>query len=222
MTTDRHLSLCILAGLALAATPAQAVASLTLLAGERVADFHTYTGGKGYDTGTGTDFTVDLAANPLKDFPLSAGLFYSSQSYSLTGARDLFDSGTVTELGPEVTVTVAGANLRGFFRYAQSLSGKFVGKIANGRTMETGAGQTSYTAGSEWDASLTGPHVGAGMMFGNEFVGVGLILDLAFLHSKITKLEVNGSDVTEAYAPYMKTDSDLQSTALMLALEARL
>lgn len=221
MTRSRY-AIVVLWAMALAPAPAQAVASLSLFAGQRTSDFHTFTGGKGYDTAAGTDLTVELATDPLKDFPLSAGLFYSAQSYSLSGSHDLFDSGAVSELGPQLTVAVAAAKFRGFARYAQTLSGTFVGKVNNGRTLETGAGQTTFSAGSEWDAKLTGPHIGAGLLFGNESVGAGLLLDIAYLHSRITKLQVGGADVTNAYAPYMKTDSDLRSTALMLALEARL
>ncbi len=204
------------------ASPANAAGGLTVLVGERGVDYHRFTGGKGYQAAAGTDLTASLFTDPIKEFPAQLGLFYSTQSYALDGAKALFDKGTVTELGPELVVNVAMAKVHGFARYAQTLSGKFSGDIGNTRTLETGAGQTTYQAGSRWSADLRGPHFGAGFLFGNENFGAGAMIDTAFLHSTVTQITVGGRDVTTAFAPYMKTDSDFQSTAFMVALQGRL
>lgn len=215
-------SLGILVGLVLA-TDALAVAGGTLLLGQRSADFHRFTGGRGHEIATGTDFTLDLYADPFKGLPLGLGLFYSSQSYNVSGDDHLFDEATVTEMGPALQVWTTRSNekFRGFVRYAHTLIGTFSGKVQADRTMETGGGETTYDSGSQWQADLTGPHFTAGLMIGNESAGAGLAIDMGFQRSKLKKVEALGEDQTDDYAPYMKTDSDFQSTALMIAVQVR-
>lgn len=207
----------------LAAGEAFALGGGALMVGQRSADFHRFTGGRGYEIASGTDFTVEAYADPFQGLPLGLGLFYSTQTYNVSGDDHLFDEASVTELGPvmEVWTTNSNGKYRGFLRYAHTLIGSFEGKMTADRTMETGGGSTDYDAGSKWQTELSGPHVSAGILIGTEDAGAGLALDLGFLHSRVTKIEAHGEDRTAAYAPYMKTDSDFQSTALLITVQAR-
>ena len=215
--------LLLVAALGAAGTDALAMGGGTIFVGQRSADFHRFTGGKGYEVASGTDFTLEAYADPFQGLPLGLGLFYSSQSYNVSGDDHLFDEASVTEIGPVVQVwtTVANDKYRGFARYAHTLIGSFEGKVQADRTMETGGGTTAYDSGSKWEANLSGPHVSVGLLIGTEDAGAGLVLDMGFQHSQIKKIEAYGEDRTAQYAPYMKTDSDFQSTALLLAVQAR-
>lgn len=207
----------------LASTPSALAAGggVTVLAGQRAADFHRFTGGKGTAGATGTDVTVSAGVSPFAAAPVSFGLSYSTQTYEGGGSDDLFDRASVTELGPEAVVTIDKQKWQMFARWSQTLMGKLEGEISGAKTLETGAGQTTYTGDSRWEATLEGPHFGAGVLFGNANFGAGVMLDVSFLRTKLDKVTSNDKDVTDSYEPYLKTRSDLQSTALMLALQVR-
>lgn len=223
MRMNRLAKSCLYALALLAAGEAFALGGATVMVGQRSADFHRFTGGRGYEIASGTDFTVEAYTDPFQGLPLGLGLFYSTQSYNVSGDDHLFDEASVSELGPvmEVWTTRLNEKYRGFARYAHTLIGSFEGKMTADRTMETGGGTTAYDAGSKWQAELSGPHVSVGILIGNEDAGAGLALDLGFQHSRVKKIEAYGEDRTAAYAPYMKTDSDFQSTALLITVQAR-